>query len=115
MPAPFKLFLQWKVDPPRIQIDGGVGDSVLDHAGKSYGDAVEFRQTRTELIEDKQDGARRGDFWSENALAFAERPAAGIEQHGLDAGAADVDGKSDRVCGGACGFGRGGFRCHQGE
>ena len=50
--------------------------------------------SRMKLVEHPQHGARRGDGGRDHALPLAERLAARIEQHGFDAGAANVDGRA---------------------
>ncbi len=122
LPAFFKLFLQGEADPFGVEVGGGVGDAALDDAGKADGDAVEGGQQRVELVEAPEHGQRRGDGGRRDALAVADGLAVGVEQHGLEAGAADVDGEGDGAgglsgtrLGGLGGSGFCGFGSHQGN
>ena len=105
LPPLLKLSLKVEVHPQGMQVDGRIGDAVLSDARKADRGTVEVPQRTDESVKGGKNGARRGHCGGFNALALAERFAGGVEQHGLETGAADVDGEGD----GAGGFvGRGG-------
>src|SRR5271157_2085137 len=106
LPQFLKRSLEVEVLPQGMQVDGRVSDAVLSDARKANRGAVEAPQRLDEPVQGGKNGARRGHCGRFNALALAERLAGGVKQHGLEAGAADVDGESDwagsfagRVCG----------------
>ena len=56
-----------------------------------------------QFIEAAQNLDRRGNSGGVDAFALADGLAFGVEEHGLETGAADVDGESDGALGGRCG------------
>ena len=104
-----------------MQVVGQDANAVLDHAGKADRDAVEARQLLAQFIKPGQHRLRRGHSRSGDALPLADRLAGCIQQHGLQRGAANVDGQRDgagwvgrnrRGGGGKGSGGRWNFRSH---
>jgi hypothetical protein len=103
-----------------MQVRGGECGPALDDAWKADGNAIEGRELRTQFIETGEHEGRRRDGGRVDTLAFADRPSRGIEKHGLEAGAADVNGERDGGLfvgryDGRRGSGFGGFDGHRNE
>ena len=104
--------MQGEVGPIGMEVDGENGDAVLHDAGKADRNAIETRQELVQSIEFTQDGFGSGHGGGNNALALAEGIAGWVEQHRLEAGAADVNRERDRA-GRNGGAGHENFEGHQ--
>ena len=94
--------------------------SALDDARKTNRDAIEAGQQLAQFVEAGQHSDRFGHGRRHHTLPLADRLAVGVEQHGLQARTAHIDGERD----GAGWVGRGDGRrscgrrilgCHQHE
>jgi len=95
LPALFQLSLKLEAGPTGMEVEGSQGGSVLDDAGKTDRDAIEFGQQGAEAVEAAEDEFRGGNLRGDDALALADGLACRIKKHGLQARAADVDGHGD--------------------
>ena len=94
-PALLKFKLQWIAHPCGMQVRRGVGGAALDDAGKTDRNAIEGGELFAEFFKAGEHEGRRGNGGRVDALALANRLARRVEQHGLEAGAADVDRERD--------------------
>lgn len=96
LPALFEFGLEGEtLGPEGMEVEGEVGAAKLDNAGEADGNAIEGGHELAQFIEAFEHGVWRRDGWSEDALAFADGFAFGVEEDGFEAGAADVDGHGD--------------------
>jgi hypothetical protein len=91
-----ELLLERKIVPSLAQVGRGIDDAVLGHPRKTHRDAIELAVARGQLADDSDYLARRGALRRRDARAIGQRAAALVEQLGLDARAADIEGKRAR-------------------
>ena len=97
LPAFFQLRLERKAYPSGMQVSRRPGGSALDDAGKADRDAIEAGQQLAQLVESGQHRFGRGHCRGHDPLPLANRLAGGVQQHGLQLRAANVDGQRDRA------------------
>jgi len=94
-PALFELGFQGETHPTGMQIRRGPRDALFDDARKTDGNPVEAGKQAVQLLEPAEHRLRSWDFRSDDALPLADRLSGGVQKHGFEAGAADVDGERD--------------------
>ena len=91
-----QLSLEREIVPALAQIGCGIYDAVLDHPRKTHRNAIELALGFCQLADDADHLTRRGASGRRDARAVGQRAAALVQQHGLDAGAADIDAQGAR-------------------